>query len=282
MEAALWRLSLFMYNQPEPQALKSDEVEAKAMPETRAPGFGPLRSRDEPQSDQKIIGLVMEYDDKFPKNFAKYIISILGDPCLQMQGEDEIIQSVWRLDSARPYYSDEWQRLMYAFEHQAQHLYGIEMNFKILDTYGIDEAKLKEYEPILSTISGSGYQLLLDQHEALRQHFDSPAPEPKKEATGWQPTMNATWAALEQSDLPPVARMTLLAILKECRSKSSADIYLDTLVAKTGAKKRTLQTTAFPALVDGGWIRIKHAHNNRSTYTIVNKKFIPPYFKKSR
>ena len=32
--------------------------------------------------------------------------------------------------------------------------------------------------------------------------------------------MNQTWAQLEASPLPPVARLTLLIILKECRSAS--------------------------------------------------------------
>lgn len=90
----------------------------------------------------------------------------------------------------------------------------------------------------------------------------------------YQRIMNKTWAALVNSNLPPVARLTLLAILKECSSQASAEISLDNLVRKVGACKRTLQTTAFPKLIEGGWITIKHTPNYISTYTIVNTEFL--------
>ena len=232
--------------------------------------FGPIENKR-----TNIVALLLQLSAPLPASVEEIIMRTMGTPTIKKP--DFIL---WKLKRAISYIDDEWRWLYNAIEWQADQIgEAIEFHEGIWDdAYAEAVANI---EGPLFDIYGSESQDLISRFKADRQQREQDGiRRTKKEEKGHQRVMYKTWAAFKESDLKPVDRMAVLAILRYCWSKHQCEVWEDTLAADVGCNVSTLRRS-FNRLVRGKWLKITHRHRQKSVYHIVRKDLIPPFPKSS-
>jgi hypothetical protein len=226
---------------------------------------------------KRIIGLYTDMAE-LPSRIRDFIYSILGQPILRV--DDDKDTNIWRLKHTLEYYSDEWNWLHDALEwHIADKL---DFAWECRNA-GLAEVELPTDGPQTDWSKNREPAKLLKDYRAYREALargDSKSHWSK--ITGHQRVMYRTWAALEASDLKPVARLTLLVILKKCWSRTTCKMTIDEIAGLVGCDRRTIERSGIPPLAEGKWLQVTNTYMAENTYTILKKELVPPYVKDAK
>jgi len=253
-----------------PTAIPPAEEPAEESVSNSPAFFGPILDPD----SKRIYGLVST--GIMPPRIKNYVYEILGVP---IREEGEVY--IWRLKQPLESKNTEWSILRDALEwHMGAELGFVWTTTDLLDNGNFIEMKLSDDGPMFNWSKDSKANILIKDYRAYREGLARG--EEKRshfyEVNGFQRLMNRTWAQFEQSDLSPVSRIALLAILKKCQSAKQCNLSQEDIASKAGCSVRTLQRTAIPELENGKWIRVKkNKHMDIDTYIILRTELLPPY-----
>lgn len=231
--------------------------------------FGPIENKQ-----RRIVALVLRLNAPLPASIDELIRKTMGQPTI----EDPEVR-LWKLTASIGYIGDEWRWLLNALEWASDDLgEPIVLAEKLFGTT-LAETVVSMAGPTLNIYRrGSEAEDLIRRYkEARRAQEAEPSKKAAQEDRGYQRLLNRTWNTVKQdTDLNPVDRLTLFAILRYCWSRNHCEEWEKTLADDVGCSIRTLQRS-LAKLVKHKFLSVTNRHRQKSVYRVLRKDLIPPY-----
>jgi len=233
--------------------------------------FGPIENKQ-----RRIVALLLRLNVPLPIRVDELIRKTLGQPTI-----DDPEVRLWKLTESISYIDDEWRWLANAFEWASDDLgQPIVLTEKLCGT-SLAETVASLTGPTLNIYRrGSEAESLIKRYKAARSAQEAEPSKPAQQDRGFQRLLNRTWNTVKQyTDLNPVDRLTLFAVLRYCWSRDHCQEWEKTLADDVGCSIRTLQRS-LAKLVKHKFLSVTNRHRQKSIYRVLRKDLIPPYPKK--